>query len=140
MTFYWPEPDKREHFIVGFFAGLLIAFMVDSGQFGAAYAAWGIAMVPGVLKEFFDKADGHGQASVDDLVWDALGAAAGVWVAYVLMWMFNLKGVIAMEWIVGIGVAGVYYLALRVTGSAPEGSVRNTLFKAMGGGGKGVPQ
>lgn len=40
-----------------------------------------------------------------------------------------------MEYIVGLGVAAVYWGVLRLTRNAPEGTLRHRTFVIMGGGG-----
>lgn len=65
----WTGSDKKVHFGVSFILGIAAGSVEESKPKAIAYA-----MVPGILKEAFDP-----RWSNKDLVWDFIGAAAGVY-------------------------------------------------------------
>ncbi|EIJ32862.1 hypothetical protein [Thiothrix nivea] len=69
----WTGKDKQLHFAVSAVLGV------------AAYShthdrakAFGLAMIPGILKEVADSQQDNNDFSGKDLAWDALGAAVGI--------------------------------------------------------------
>jgi putative lipoprotein len=84
----WFGRDKGLHFsasasiaIVGY-AG---AALVTDSRGVRVGAGAGLAMAAGIGKELWDLG-GRGDASVRDLVWDAIGAATGALVAWTVDW------------------------------------------------------
>ena len=68
------ESDKKQHAGVSFFLGFAMA-----NQFpNEPLKAWGLAMVPGLLKELADSQKGGTGFSGSDLAANAVGAALGV--------------------------------------------------------------
>jgi uncharacterized protein YfiM (DUF2279 family) len=70
----WRGPDKTEHFLGSFVLGAAAGGVFPDRP----WAAFGAAMVPGVLKELIDSRQPGNKFSGKDLVADALGAALGV--------------------------------------------------------------
>ncbi len=69
----WNGSDKALHF------GLSAVFGTLSGMhFESKWTAFGVAMLPGLLKEIHDDSQAGNRFSGKDLFADALGAAAGV--------------------------------------------------------------
>jgi len=102
----WFGPDKGQHFA----AGALVAFGAAEGAAlftGSARARLGFgasaALLAGAGKELFDFF-GHGDPSWRDLAWDALGAAAGVLLAWVVDELLDLhrpRRVLLAPWLSG---------------------------------------
>jgi putative lipoprotein len=81
----WTGSDKTMHFALSAGTGL------------AAYAythskpkAFGLAMIPGIVKEVADSQEQNNHFSGKDLAWDAVGAFAGIQLGD---WSINNKGV-----------------------------------------------
>lgn len=71
------QPDKRKHFIVGFFISLVIASLLG---FLIGFIAGSLA---GILKEWWDS-KGHGTVEVMDALFTALGAACAMPFAWLI--------------------------------------------------------
>lgn len=69
----WTGEDKQLHFAVS--AGLGVAAYAHTHDRARAF---GLAMVPGILKEIADSQSDGNRFSSKDLAWDALGAAVGL--------------------------------------------------------------
>ena len=69
----WTGPDKQKHFAVSFAAGVIASGLTDE-----KWKAVGIALLPGLIKEVHDSRQPGNQFSGKDMVWNALGAYAGV--------------------------------------------------------------
>jgi putative lipoprotein len=87
----WFGRDKALHFsatasiaVVGY-AGT--ALVTEDRRARAGVAA-GLAIGAGIGKELWDLG-GHGDPSTRDLVWDAVGTATGVLVAWTVDWLFR---------------------------------------------------
>ena len=70
----WTGPDKKKHFAVSVVSGVFARQLAPHNEL----AAFGVAMVPGLLKELVDAGQRGNKFSTKDLVADALGAYAGV--------------------------------------------------------------
>ena len=70
----WTGPDKKKHFAVSLVVGLATRQLAPHNEL----AAFGVALVPGLLKELVDAGQRGTNVSAKDLVADALGAYAGV--------------------------------------------------------------
>lgn len=81
----WTGPDKTKHFIVSAALGTVSGVYVEN-----KWKAFGLAMVPGLIKEIMDANDPNNHFSSRDLVADALGAAVGVHVGH---WIISRRGV-----------------------------------------------
>jgi uncharacterized protein YfiM (DUF2279 family) len=71
----WKYIDKALHFTLSLAIGVGCALTVQN----LPLLAWLLALVPGLAKEVFDTRAGGSGWSNGDLVADALGAAAGVY-------------------------------------------------------------
>jgi uncharacterized protein YfiM (DUF2279 family) len=87
----WLGRDKALHFsatasiaIVGYAATVPLS---DDRRARAAVGA-GLALGAGIGKEIWDLG-GHGDASARDLVWDVIGTATGVLVAWTFDWFIR---------------------------------------------------
>jgi uncharacterized protein YfiM (DUF2279 family) len=67
--------DKIEHASVSAAIGLATGTLIEN-----KYEAFGVAMIPGILKEIHDSQQKNNFFSKGDLIADAVGAAIGVWV------------------------------------------------------------
>ncbi|MDO9226051.1 MAG: hypothetical protein Q8M09_17525 [Pseudomonadota bacterium] len=76
----WGGADKAQHFAVSAVLGTASAM-----HFEDKWVAFGVAMIPGVLKEITDS-----RFSGKDLAADALGAALGVQLGH---WIVTTRGV-----------------------------------------------
>ncbi len=81
----WTGPDKTKHFMVSAAVGTISGFYLEN-----KWKAFGVAMIPGLLKEVADSNDANNHFSSRDLVADALGAAVGVHVGH---WILSRRGV-----------------------------------------------
>lgn len=70
----WNTPDKPMHFGVS----MVIGFAAGQQWPENKWKAFGVAMIPGVLKEIADAQERGNRFSTKDLAADALGAALGV--------------------------------------------------------------
>ena len=69
----WTGVDKSKHFAVsGILGGAAYAYTHNRTQ------AFGLALLPGILKEVADSQSDNKTFNEKDLAWDALGAAVGV--------------------------------------------------------------
>jgi len=69
-TFNFTE-DKQKHAAVSFVLGAASAAVIEDKKY-----AFGVAMLPGIAKEVYDIRNGC--ASIQDLLYDAVGAYVGV--------------------------------------------------------------
>ena len=79
----WTGQDKAMHFGVSYVLGI-----AAGNQWPRPNDRWkaiGIATIPGLLKEFSDSSKGGSGFSGKDLVWDVIGATAGVYSAHWLI-------------------------------------------------------
>jgi len=81
----WNGADKGKHFAVSAALGTASAM-----HFEDKWVAFGVAMIPGVLKEVADSSRTNGRFSSKDLAADALGAALGVQLGN---WLVTTRGV-----------------------------------------------
>lgn len=77
--------DKQKHFAVSAALGVVARSVTDNNT-----AAFGLALIPGVAKEVYD-ATGKGCTSINDMAWNAIGAAVGV---YSTSWIIGPKRVV----------------------------------------------
>lgn len=70
----WSGKDKQMHFAISAFAGVAAAQLAPHNE----WAAFGVAMIPGIIKEIGDSQTQGNFFSVKDLAADALGAYVGV--------------------------------------------------------------
>ena len=70
----WTGQDKVDHAVVSAMIGGVAGASMDN-----KYAAFGVAMLPGIAKELYDMT-GRGTPSWKDLAADAAGAAIGVYI------------------------------------------------------------
>jgi len=70
----WTGQDKVDHAVVSAMFGGIAGASMDN-----KYAAFGVAMLPGIAKELYDMT-GRGTPSWKDLAADAAGAAIGVYI------------------------------------------------------------
>lgn len=66
--------DKIMHAEVSMSLGIISGTMIEN-----KYTAFGVAMIPGILKEISDSQQKHNFFSKGDIIADAVGAALGVW-------------------------------------------------------------
>jgi uncharacterized protein YfiM (DUF2279 family) len=69
----WNDSDKLKHFAVSFVLGT-----ASGAYFENKWTAFGVAMIPGLIKEISDSQKSNNHFSGKDLAADALGAALGV--------------------------------------------------------------
>jgi len=81
----WSGSDKVKHIAVSAAFGTASAM-----HFEDKWVAFGVAMIPGVLKEIADGSRDNGRFSAKDLAADALGAALGVQLGN---WIVTTRGV-----------------------------------------------
>ena len=81
----WTGGDKTAHFGISAAMGLAAYSYTEDKT-----TAFGMAMVPGIIKEVADSQKEGGRFSEKDLAWDALGAFVGVQAGG---WMMDSKGV-----------------------------------------------
>ncbi len=81
----WNGADKAKHVAVSAVLGTVSAM-----HFEDKWTAFGVAMIPGVLKEIADSQQSRNHFSGKDLAADALGAALGVQLGN---WMVTTRGV-----------------------------------------------
>ena len=81
----WLGKDKAAHFGISAAVGFAAYSYTEDKM-----TAFGIAMVPGLLKEVADSQKEGGRFSEKDLAWDAVGAFVGVQAGE---WTFNKNGV-----------------------------------------------
>ena len=81
----WNGADKGKHFAVSALLGTASAM-----HFEDKWVAFGVAMIPGVLKEIADSSRDNGHFSGKDLAADALGAALGVQLGH---WIVTRNGI-----------------------------------------------
>lgn len=77
--------DKQKHFAVSAAFGGIARSVTESNA-----TAFGLALIPGVAKEVYD-ATGKGCTSINDMAWNAIGAAVGV---YSTNWIIGPKRVV----------------------------------------------
>ena len=66
--------DKLLHIEASSTVGLMSGTIIEN-----KYAAFGVAMIPGILKEIHDSQQKNNFFSKGDIIADAVGAAIGVW-------------------------------------------------------------
>jgi uncharacterized protein YfiM (DUF2279 family) len=81
----WNGSDKAQHFALSAVFGTLSAM-----HFENKLTAFGVAMLPGLLKEMHDDSQAGNQFSGKDLAADALGAVVGVHFGH---WIVTRRGV-----------------------------------------------
>ena len=81
----WSGADKAQHFALSAAFGTLSAM-----HFENKWTAFGVAMIPGLLKEIHDGSQAGNRFSGKDLAADALGAAVGVQFGH---WIVTRNGV-----------------------------------------------
>ena len=82
----WTGPDKAKHLGISFALGFAASQIPELPNRGMAF---GLAMIPGVMKEYvFD-----GKPSFKDLTADAIGAGLGVWFGWHLIYENDMMGV-----------------------------------------------
>ncbi len=81
----WSSSDKALHFGISAGFGTLSAM-----HFENKWTAFGVAMLPGLLKEIHDSGQTGNRFSGKDLAADALGAAVGVQFGH---WIVTRRGV-----------------------------------------------
>lgn len=81
----WDSPDKAEHFAVSAAIGTLSAM-----HFENKWKAFGVALIPGLLKEIHDGSQDNKRFSGKDMAINALGAAVGVQIGH---WIVTRDGV-----------------------------------------------
>ena len=81
----WGGSDKAQHFAFSAVFGTLSAM-----HFESKWKAFGVAMIPGLLKEIHDDSQAGNQFSGKDLAADALGAAVGVHFGH---WIVTRRGI-----------------------------------------------
>ena len=69
----WTGSDKNKHFAVSLALGGLASSVTDSKP-----KAFMLAMAPGIAKELYDMKQTGNRFSYKDVVWDAVGAYAGI--------------------------------------------------------------
>ena len=75
----WTGPDKTKHFAVSAVIGAAAyAITEDRSQ------AFMLALAPGLAKEIYDSTQSDNHFSSKDMLWNALGAAVGVQVGFVV--------------------------------------------------------
>lgn len=77
--------DKQKHFAVSAALGVVARSVTDNNA-----AAFGLALIQGIAKEAYD-ATGKGCASINDMAWNAIGAAVGV---YSINWIIGPRRVV----------------------------------------------
>jgi hypothetical protein len=82
------QPDKREHFYVGFVIALVVGVL-----FGAlvGFVAGSLA---GAIKEWWDS-KGHGTVELMDFIFTMIGALCGALVALIVCVLFNIHSVLS---------------------------------------------
>lgn len=78
--------DKQAHFIHSAIAGLVVSGIAQDQP---KHVQFGIAMIPGTVKEVLDQQKGSPGFSWKDMTWNALGAASGV---YLGGWFISRQG------------------------------------------------
>lgn len=73
----WSGPDKAKHFAVSALLGSAAYAYTDDRT-----KAFGLAMIPGVIKEIADSQSDGNSFSGKDLVWNAIGAGFGVQIGH----------------------------------------------------------
>jgi putative lipoprotein len=81
----WNGPDKTRHFALSAMIGTLSAM-----HFESKWKAFGVALIPGLLKEVHDGSQADNHFSGKDLVADAVGAAVGVQIGH---WLVTRDGI-----------------------------------------------
>lgn len=81
----WDSPDKAEHFAVSAAIGTLAAMHYEN-----KWKAFGVALIPGLLKEIYDGSQDNKRFSGKDMAINALGAAVGVQIGH---WIVTRDGV-----------------------------------------------
>lgn len=81
----WDSPDKAEHFAISAAIGTLSAMHYES-----KWKAFGVALIPGLVKELYDGAQDNKRFSGKDMAINALGAAVGVQIGH---WFVTRNGV-----------------------------------------------
>lgn len=81
----WSGTDKSRHFAVSAVLGAVAGAHMEN-----RWAAFGVAMIPGLVKELADSHKDNGRFSGKDLAADALGAALGVQLGH---WWVSPRGV-----------------------------------------------
>lgn len=77
--------DKQKHFAVSAALGVVARSVTDNKA-----SAFGLALIPGIAKEAYDTT-GKGCTSINDMAWNAIGAAVGV---YSTNWIIGPKRVV----------------------------------------------
>lgn len=80
----WNGQDKAEHVAVSAVIGT-----ASGAYFEKRWTAFGVAMIPGLLKEVADSRAAHNHFSGKDIAADAVGAALGVQLGH---WIVTSRG------------------------------------------------
>lgn len=81
----WSGPDKTRHFVVSAVLGTLSAMHYEN-----KWRAFGVALIPGLLKELHDSGQPGNHFSGKDMAANALGAAVGVQIGH---WIVTRDGI-----------------------------------------------
>jgi uncharacterized protein YfiM (DUF2279 family) len=81
----WGGPDKTKHFAVSAVLGTLSAMHYEN-----KWRAFGVALIPGLLKELYDSGQPGNHFSGKDMTANALGAAVGVQIGH---WIVTRDGI-----------------------------------------------
>jgi len=76
----WGDKHNGYHFAGEVLVGAVAGSVIDN-----KWAAFAVAMVPGIVREEWKRERGYSSYSVPRLFWDALGAYVGVEVGHVLI-------------------------------------------------------